>query len=104
MRAVIANPRHYLTDGQFINVTVQAAQPTQKLLIPQAAVLVDQTGPYVLVVDAESKAQVRRLVVSTIQGADAVVEKGLEPGEKVITEGVQKVRPGAPVTVSEAAG
>jgi membrane fusion protein (multidrug efflux system) len=55
---------------------------------------VDQQGVYVLIIDAEQKAQVRRVQIGANQGADVVVTQGLKEGELVIVEGAQKVRPG----------
>jgi membrane fusion protein (multidrug efflux system) len=64
------------------------------LLVPQSAVLLDQAGRYVLVVDQEKKVEQRRVTTGIEQGRDVVVMEGLKPGELVIVEGIQKVRPG----------
>jgi membrane fusion protein (multidrug efflux system) len=69
--------------------------------VPQQALQVDQTGPYVLVVDKNDKVQVRRLELGATRGANVVVTKGLTAGERVIVEGIQKVRPGQLVQATE---
>ena len=81
-------------------MTVEAGQPTQTLVIPQAALQVDQSGSYVLVVGADNKVEQRRLKLGPVQGADITVSDGLKPGELVIVEGIQKVRPGETVTAT----
>lgn len=103
VRAVFPNPRRLLVDGELVGVVVEEAQPQEALVIPQAAVLVDQGGPYVLTVDGQGKAGQRRVKLGAAQGVNTVVAEGLRAGEKVIVEGVQKVRPGQAVQATEAA-
>ena len=81
---------------------VETAQPQAALLIPQQAVQVDQAGRFVLKVDAENKVQVQRITVGAEQSGSYVVTNGLTDGERVITEGLQKVRPGIVVDAAEA--
>ena len=100
LRAELANPEGILVDGQFVGVVVQAGEPESAIVIPQSALQVDQQGVFVLIVDAEGKAQIRRIQTGAQQGAKVAVTEGLEEGELVITQGVQKVRPGQPVTAS----
>lgn len=95
-RAGIANPRGLLIDGQFVRVTLQTAETEEKVLIPQSALIADQQGTYVFVVE-DGKAAVRRVTVSASVGADIVVDDGLKGGELVIVEGLQGVKPGAAV-------
>jgi membrane fusion protein (multidrug efflux system) len=61
---------------------------------PQAALQVDQSGYYALVVDKDHRVVQRRVKTGPNEGADVVVVSGLEAGERVIVEGIQKVRPG----------
>ena len=98
VRAKFPNPDGWLVSGQFVNVTVEAGEPRQTLVIPQAALLVDQSGSYVLAVAPNDKVEQRRVKLGPVQGADITVAQGLEPGERVIVEGIQKVRPGEAVT------
>jgi len=96
VRATVANPDHELVDGQLVSVTVESKQPEEKVLVPQAALIADQQGAYVFIVQ-DGKAEVRRLKLGAEKGADVVVEQGLNGGEQVVVQGLQTLRPGAPV-------
>ncbi len=87
-----------LTDGEFVTVLLEGVQPVAVLGIPRAAVLSDQQGDYVYVVDAQNRAQVRRIHLGQSTPSTAVVTAGLQEGELVISEGVQRVRPGEVVS------
>lgn len=102
LRARLPNPRRTLIDGALLTVLVETAQPRSALLVPQSAVQLDQAGRYVLVVDGDAKAQVRRVRLGPAYGALYAVEDGLREGDRVITEGIQKVRPGIVVIPTEA--
>ena len=100
LRVVAPNPKGVLLPGMFIRTVVQEGINTQAVLIPQQAVSRDPKGnPLTLIVDAESKVQVRPLVLDRAIGNRWLVASGLAPGDQVIVEGIQKVRPGAPVKV-----
>ncbi len=103
LRATIPNPQRLLVDSQLLGVVVEKAQPEQALVIPQAAIAADQAGPYVLVVDKDGKAEQRRIRPGSAQGSAITVAEGLKNGERVIVEGLQKVRPGQVVAASAAA-
>jgi membrane fusion protein, multidrug efflux system len=94
LRGTVPNPERLLVDGQFVTVLVRERAEQPRLVIPQAALLADQAGSYVLVVDGDEKAEIRRVATGPEEHADIVVESGLKEGERVIVEGVQKVRPG----------
>jgi membrane fusion protein (multidrug efflux system) len=100
VRAVFPNPDGVLIDGQFVGVLLQQDKPEMGITIPQAALQIDQQGVYVLVIDGEGKAQVRRIQTWAPQGASIAVKQGLAEGEIVIVEGIQKVRPGQPVSTT----
>ena len=102
MRASFPNPERSLIDGQFANVVLRAQKAEPSLVVPLAALQVDQAGSYVLVVNGEDEVEQRRVTPGSEQGTQVVVESGLESGERVIVEGLQKVRPGQAVTPSEA--
>lgn len=102
LRAQLPNPDGTLVDGQYVGVLVQAGEPETAILIPQSALQVDQQGVFVLIVDAESKAQIRRVKTGPTKGSDIAVMQGLQTGELVISQGVQAVRPGRPVKVAPA--
>lgn len=101
VRATFPNPDRILVDGQHVTVVAETDKGEKALVVPQQALQVDQTGPYVLVVDKNDKVQVRRLELGATRGANVVVTKGLTAGERVIVEGIQKVRPGQLVQATE---
>src|SRR5215470_8013429 len=94
VRAKVANPDNILIPSGIVGVTVERGAPKSVLVIPQAAVQLDQAGSYVLVVDQASKVEQRRITTGIEQGRDIVVADGLREGELIIVEGIQKVRPG----------
>ena len=102
VRAKLPNPDRILVDGQFVTVRVERGEPQMVLTVPQAALQVDQAGPFVMVVGDDDKATLRRVTLGEAEGTQAVVREGLKAGERVIVEGVQKVRPGMDVAASEA--
>lgn len=97
IRAEFPNPDRLLLPGQFVTVVVERREALDKVLVPQAAVLTDQAGFYVLLVNQEDKVESRRIETGQRFGASWVVEKGLKPGERIILYGIQKVRPGLTV-------
>ena len=94
VRGTLPNPDRLLIDGQFVTVLVRERAQQPRLVIPQAALQVDQAGSYVLVVGGDHKAEIRRVKTGPEQQTDIVIESGLKEGEEVIVDGVQKVRPG----------
>jgi membrane fusion protein, multidrug efflux system len=97
MRATLPNPERQLVDGAFVTVEVKERQEQPRLVVPQAALQVDQAGNYVLVVNDDHKVELKRVKTGPVVDTDVVVEDGLRQGEKVIVDGVQKVRPGQTV-------
>lgn len=91
-----------LLDGQFVTVLLEGAEPVNAITIPRAAVAQDQMGFFVFVVDAEGRAQRRNLRLGRSTAETAVVEDGLQEGDRVISEGVQRVRPGQQVNAAPA--
>ena len=100
MRATIPNPKRQLIDGQFVTVEIRERQEQQRLVVPQSAVQVDQAGSFVLIVDKDSKVVQQRVKTGPTQESDVVIEDGLKENDKVITDGLQKVRPGQTVTTN----
>jgi membrane fusion protein (multidrug efflux system) len=100
VRGTLPNPERLLIDGQFVTVLVRERGQQPRLVIPQAALQVDQGGSYVLVVGDDHKAELRRVKAGPEQQSDIVIESGLKEGEAVIVDGVQKVRPGQVVQTS----
>jgi membrane fusion protein (multidrug efflux system) len=91
-----------LTDNEFVTVLLEGVQPVEVVAIPRSAVLSDQQGDYVFVLGADNKAEQRRIVLGQSTATIASVTSGLSVGEKVIAEGMQRVRPGQPVTPAPA--
>jgi membrane fusion protein (multidrug efflux system) len=100
VRSLFANPDSLLLAGQYIEVLVESGESELALLLPQSALQIDQTGIFVLVLDDEERVQVRRIDTGPMVGARIVVKTGLAPGDRVVVEGVQKVRPGQTVTAA----
>jgi membrane fusion protein (multidrug efflux system) len=86
-----------LTDNEFVTVMLEGAEPVEVLTIPRSAVLSDQQGEYVYVVAADNKAEQRRIQLGQSTSTIASITSGLSLGEKVIVEGLQRVRPGEAV-------
>ena len=101
MRATIPNPERQLNDGQFVTALIRERQEEPRLVVPQSALQMDQAGRYVLVVDDQHKVEQRRIQTGPNRDTDVVVTAGLHEGEKVIVDGIQKVRAGQ--VVQEAA-
>jgi membrane fusion protein (multidrug efflux system) len=91
-------PVRELTDSEFVIVTLEGVIPVEVLAIPRSAVLSDQQGDYVFTVGADNKAEQRRIQLGQSTPTIAAVINGLAPGDKVIVEGLQRVRPGQPVS------
>jgi len=94
MRAVIPNPQRRLIDGQFVTAEIHERREQPRLVVPQAALQADQSGYFALVVNAEHKVEQRRVRTGPARGLDVVIAAGLNEGENVIVDGIQKVRPG----------
>jgi membrane fusion protein, multidrug efflux system len=113
LRGTIANPAidtvngnalRELIDGQFVNVLIEGVEPVDLLAIPRAAVLSDQQGNFVYTLDADNKVVVTRVTLGQSSGTLVTIVSGLKPGETVITEGLQRARPGLTVNPAPAAG
>lgn len=99
LRAEFPNPENILLPGMFVRTELPQGTMEKALLVPQRAVMREANGtPYVYVVE-DGKIAIRRLVTHRTQGQDWIVEDGLKPGEKVVIEGLQRIRPGVPVQI-----
>ena len=103
LRGAMPNPRQggagrMLVDGQLVTAVLEDIEPTDALAVPRAAVLADQEGDYVFVVGKDDKAEKRRVKLGQSTPAFASIISGLSDGESVIVEGIQRVRPGQPVS------
>lgn len=100
LRMVFQNPKHLLLPGMYVRAIVSEGVIKDAILAPQQGVSRDHKGnPVALVVDAENKVQPRLITVERAIGDKWLVSSGLAPGDRLIVEGVQRVRPGVPVKV-----
>ena len=95
------NPDGLLIPGQFARIVVQRGDEEMLLMIPQQSVLADMQGRYVYVVDDSDVVVRRNVSLGRRQGVNWTVESGIDEGERVIVNGIQKVRPGMQVEPSE---
>ncbi len=91
------NAKRLLVDGAFVNVQIEALEPTLQVLIPQAALQRDQRGEFVLVVNDKQMVEQRYITTGDTVDSAIIVTDGLREGESVIVEGLQRVRPGVAV-------
>jgi membrane fusion protein (multidrug efflux system) len=101
VRATMPNPAGTLIDGQLVRVSVEADKPEEKIVIPQSALIADQQGIYVFLVD-DNKAVIRRIKIGGEFGPNMIVDEGLKVGEQVVVQGMESLRPGTPVVASPA--
>src|SRR5262249_29257868 len=101
VRGVFPNPGRLLTPGLFVRVRLPVGEPHKALLIPERALATDQGQKFVYVLNDKDEAIYRRVQVGAQHGQLRVVEKGVEPDERVIVSGLQRVRPGAKVEPKE---
>lgn len=101
LRAEFPNPDHKLLPGMFVRARILEGIAPQGLLVPQRGVTRNQRGqPTALVVNSENKVELRTLKTDRTVGDQWLVTEGLNAGDRVIVEGVQRVQPGAEVTVT----
>jgi membrane fusion protein (multidrug efflux system) len=103
VRAELPNPAAMLHPGMFVKATLTGANRPNTLVVPQRAVQQTANGHIVFVVSAQGTAEARPVIVGEWVGQDWIIEKGLNPGEQIITDGFQRLAPGMPVTVTAAA-
>ena len=99
LRAEFANPRHQLLPGGNVNVYLRPASEQPVLTLPAAAVQQNGDGFFAWVVNAEDKAEMRPLKVAGQIGQQFQIASGVKPGERAITDGAQRVQPGAAVQI-----
>ncbi|XOC83037.1 efflux RND transporter periplasmic adaptor subunit (plasmid) [Microvirga sp. M2] len=101
-RAVVRNSDRRLVPGQFVRATVTGLTLNDAIVVPEAAVMQGPQGQFVYAVNDSGHAEVRPVQLRRQVEGGWIVASGLRSGDKVVTEGVIKVRPGAPVTASVA--
>ena len=100
-RATIPNPDRVLHPGQFVRVLLSGAVRLNAIAIPQRAVLEGPNTKIVMTVNAQGLVEPRPVQVGDWSGEDWVITGGLNPGDKVIVDGVVKARPGSPVKIAQ---
>lgn len=104
LRAVFPNPKHDLLPGMFVHAQLQAGVSAQAILAPQQGVTRNLKGqPTALVVNQNDQVELRELQAERTAGNAWLINHGLQAGDRLIVEGLQFVKPGVTVTVSEAA-
>lgn len=104
IRATFPNPDGLLLDNALVSVALEQGTPQMVIAVPQQSVQRDQAGAFVMVVGGDSKVEMRRVDVSRTTQGYAVISSGLKEGEQVITEGINKVRPGVVVDAAVVGG
>ncbi|CAB3780437.1 efflux RND transporter periplasmic adaptor subunit [Pararobbsia alpina] len=98
LRALFPNPQQILLPGMFVHAKLAQGINAKAMLVPQVGITHTPKGdPTALIVNADNKVEVRQLKTSGTRGSDWIVEGGLQPGDKVIVQGVLKAPPGATV-------
>jgi len=103
LRATLPNPEGLMRPGQFVRVQVSGAVRPNAILVPQPSVLQGAQGHFVVIVDKDNRAQIRPVEVGPWHGDDWFILRGLAPGDAVVTDGMVRLSPGAPVRIVAAA-
>jgi len=102
IRAIFPNPKHVLLPGMFVRARLQEGINDKAMLVPEVGVTHDANGaPTAMIVDADNKVELRTITTTRTEGGDWVVDGGLNPGDRVIVSGLQKVKPGMIVRAVE---
>jgi multidrug efflux system membrane fusion protein len=99
LKGTFANRQKHLWPGQFVNVVLTLTTRPRATVVPAQAIQVGQQGQFVYVIKPDLTVEPRPVVISTTLDGEAVVEKGLTPGEQVVTDGQLRLMPGAKVEV-----
>ncbi|MBV9576600.1 MAG: efflux RND transporter periplasmic adaptor subunit, partial [Gammaproteobacteria bacterium] len=100
LKATVPNKQRQLWPGQYVTVDLPVKFIKNAILIPSLALLTGQKGFYVYVMDDDETVHMRELTPGPSIGNDVVIEKGLKPGEKVITAGQSQLKEGAKVKLA----
>jgi multidrug efflux system membrane fusion protein len=97
LKGTFPNSDHKLWPGEFVRVTLRLTTQADAVVVPNQAVQTGQDGPYVYVVKDDKTVEMRPVVTSTRVDQDLVIDKGLRPGETIVTEGQLRLAPGSKV-------
>ena len=101
MKATFPNSKGILLPGGYVRIRLELIQKTNSLLIPQQAIQEDQAGQFIFTIDKNSIVKMVKIKTGILYGSDIVLKHGLKAGDLVITEGLQKIRPGEKVRLKE---
>ena len=104
LKATFPNDNHLLWPGEYVDVVLTLATEPGAIVVPSQAVQSGQSGQYVYVVKSDMTVESRKVTVSRMHGALAVVGSGLQAGERVVTDGQLRLAPGAKVEIKQAEG
>jgi len=102
-RATVPNPEFFLTPGEFARVRLVVGAATPTLLVPDTAVLPDQSQHLVMTVAADGTVAPKQVEIGAIRGGLRVIRSGLTPNDRVIIDGIPHARPGSKVTLQDGA-
>ncbi|KFG96037.1 hemolysin secretion protein D [Burkholderia paludis] len=97
VRAIFDNPDGTLLPGLYARVKISGSEPHPAVLISDGAIGTDQEKKFVMVVDAQDRVQYREILPGHLQDGLRIVSRGLQPGERIVVNGLQRIRPGASV-------
>lgn len=103
-RATVPNPDGGLIPGQFLRVHFMGLYSADSIAIPERAILQDASGSFVYVVDAERRAKPRPVVVGLEVEGGLIIESGLNEGDRVVVDGMVRIRPGSLLDYEEVPG
>ncbi len=99
MRATFENPNNSLLHGEFVTVKLYSNNQVKTPIVPQTAVLENQAGKYVYKINDEELPELVYIKTGEQSGKNWTIKEGLKAGDRIITDGLQKVTPGKPVTI-----
>ena len=99
MRGLIENPAHRLWPGQFVDVTMTLTLRPDATVVPSQAIQTGQKGSYVFVIKPDLTVESRPVVTGLTFEEETLIEKGIQPGERIVTDGQMRIFPGATVEV-----
>ncbi|KAF0218492.1 MAG: putative multidrug efflux transporter [Geobacteraceae bacterium] len=104
LKGTFPNKTRRLWPGQFVNVVLTLAAKPKAVVVPTQAIQTGQQGAYLFVVKADRSVDIRPVTVGTALNGETVIEKGVQPGETVVTDGQLRLTPGAKVEFRQGAG
>jgi multidrug efflux system membrane fusion protein len=104
LKATFPNPDEVLWPGEYVDVTLTLATEPNAIVVPTQAVQTGQSGQYVYVVKNDLTVESRPVSMNRTQGPLSIVAKGLQPGERVVTDGQLRLAPGAKVEIKQTQG